>query len=194
MNYKELCNEDKIAAVMECNFWRGELAVAERYIEALKTDNRAAIEEFESLGGYPRQMLENKAHFARAFSAFGFTGAIVNEYGWAAQETFLDCETFAFGCAIKGNMGSNNVTIGRGPNGKWTYGLHLSAPKSGRYSGLSVFDVPYDSRRECLRHGLEEVIAWHTRENDKRTMPVIREAKDMLDEVTGRKQKQLSLF
>lgn len=194
MNYKELTNEDKIAATMEYNFWRGELGIVEQYLEALKTNDRVAIEEFETFGDDPRRIVENKAHFTRALSVFGFTGITFNEHGWPEREAFLECETVAFGCGIKGNMGSNSVTTGRGPNGKWTYGLDLSASQSGSYSGLSVFDAPYDFRHECLRRGLEEMIAWHTTANDRRTTPVIREAKDMLDEITGRKQKQLSLF
>lgn len=194
MNYKGLCNTDKIAAITQCNFFRSELGIAEQYIEALKTDDGAIIGEFESFGSNPSQIVQNKAYFARALSVFGFTGITFNEHGWPESEAFLDCETFAFGCATKGNMGSNNLTIGRGPNGKWTYGIRLSTPKSGYCFGLSVFNPPHGSRRECLRHGLEEVIAWHTKENDKRTTLIIREAKEMLDEITGRKPKQLSLF
>jgi hypothetical protein len=195
MNYKELSNENKIAAIMECNFRRSELAVIEQYIEALKTNDHAAIEEFESFGGSPYQMVQNHAHFVRASFAFGFTRTALNKHGWLKGEVFLDCETFYFGCGIKGNlMGRNSLTIGRGPNGKWTYGLHLAASQSGRFAGLSVFCDPYDSRRECLRHGLEEMIAWHIEGKDRKTTAVIREAKDMLDEITGRKQKQLSLF
>jgi len=107
----------------------------------------------------------------------------------------MDCETFNFGCGIKGTLaGSNKLTIGRGPNGKWTYGLSVAVPLSGYASGLSVFNDPYDSRRESLRRGLEEMIAWHIKENDAKTAPVIKEAKNMLDEIMGRKPKQLSLF
>ena len=90
--------------------------------------------------------------------------------------------------------GSNSLTIGRGPNEKWTYGLGLAAPLSGKAFGLSVFNNPYNSRRECLRHGLEEMIAWHVNENNNKTAPVIKEAKDMLEEIMGRKPKQLSFF
>ncbi len=194
MEYKTLSNEEKVAALTDVNFWRGEHEIVERYIKALQTDDRDAIEAFESFGDAPRQMAENKAHFARAHAAFGFTGAAFNEHGWAEQESFLDCETFSFGCNVKCNMGSNSLTIGRGPNGKWTYGLHLATSLSGRYTGLSVFAEPYDSRRVCLQRALEEVIAWHPKENDKKTAPVIREAKNMLDEITGRKLKQLTLF
>ena len=124
-----------------------------------------------------------------------FTGKTFNERGWLEDATFMDCETFYFGCGIKGNlMGRNSIAIGRGTNGKWTYGIYLAASKSGRSSGLSIYNDPYDSRRECLRHGLEEMIAWHTKENDRKTAPVIKEAKDMLDGIMGRKPKQLSLF
>jgi hypothetical protein len=38
------------------------------------------------------------------------------------------------------------------------------------------------------------MIAWHQKENDQRTFPVLKEAKNMLDELTGRKPVQLSLF
>jgi hypothetical protein len=195
MNDKDLSNEDKLTALAEINFRRCEREIVEQYREALQMDDRATIEEFESFGDYPRQMATNKAHFARAHATFGFTGPAMNEHGWAEQESFLDCETFSFGKGIKARlMGSNNVTIGRGPNGKWTYALDLSVSLSGRYGGLSVFDEPYDSRRACLRCALEELIAWHTKENDKKTTPVIREAKGILDEITGRKPVQLTLF
>jgi hypothetical protein len=41
---------------------------------------------------------------------------------------------------------------------------------------------------------LERLIAWHEKENDNKTAPIAREAKNMLDELTGRKPVQLSLF
>ena len=194
MNYKELCCEDKIAAILEYNFWRNELAAIEPYIEALKTNNRTVIEEFEAFGDGPRQIAQNMHHFTRASTVYGFTRIAFNEHGWLEREEFMDCESFDFGCGIKGAIGRNSITIGRAPNGKWTYGSYLSASRSGRGSGLSAFNQPYDSRRESLCRGLEEMIAWHTKENDKKTAPVIKEAKDMLDEIMGRKPKQLSLF
>jgi hypothetical protein len=72
--------------------------------------------------------------------------------------------------------------------------LYLAAANSGSCSGLSVFGDPHSSRRECLKDALERLIAWHVKENDSRTAPVIREAKNMLDELTGRKPVQMSLF
>jgi hypothetical protein len=92
------------------------------------------------------------------------------------------------------DIGSNSITTGRSPNGKWTYGLDLAASKSGSCCGLSIFGDPYNSRRECLINALERLVAWHEKENDTRTTHIVREAKNMLDELTGRKPKQLSLF
>jgi len=195
MNYRELSNGDKIADIAECKFWNSELAVIEQYITALKTNDSAAIAKFEAFGNHPRQIAQNWQQFTRASAVYGFTSATFNQYGWLEREEFTDCETSHFGCGIKGTMaGSNSLTIGRGPNGKWTFGVSLAASRSGYGCGLSVFSKPYNSRRESLRHGLEKVIAWHTNENDTKTAPVIKDAKDMLDEITGRKPIQLSLF
>jgi hypothetical protein len=195
MSYKELCNEDKVAAIAECHFWRGELVLVEQYAEALKTNDRALIESFESFGDSPQRIIQNKNHFDRASSAFGFDLKSLLEHNWQEGMAFADCETFHFGCGIKGRcLGRNNITIGRGPNRKWTYGLDLAASRSGCCYGLSVFNTPHGSRHECLRHGLEEMIAWHTRGDDRKTAPVIKEVKAMLNEITGRKLKQLSLF
>jgi len=191
MNYKELCNEDKIAAIEESNLRNRELAIIDQYIVALKTNDSTVIEKIEAFGDHLYQIALNRHQFTRASAVYGFTLTTFNAYGWLEREEFMDCETFYFGCGIKGGMvRSNSLTIGRGPNGKWTYGLSLSASKSGCCCGVSVFNKPYDSRRECLRHGLEEMIAWHTTENDRKTMPVVKEAKDMLDEIMGRKPKQ----
>jgi hypothetical protein len=38
------------------------------------------------------------------------------------------------------------------------------------------------------------MIAWHQKENDKKTACIANEAKKMLDELTGRTPVQLSLF
>jgi hypothetical protein len=73
-------------------------------------------------------------------------------------------------------------------------GQDLAASKSGSFCGLFIFGDPYNSRRECLINALERLIAWHEKENDQRTAPILKEAKNMLDELMGRKPVQLSLF
>jgi hypothetical protein len=49
-------------------------------------------------------------------------------------------------------------------------------------------------RPSTLKPEEQEMIAWHQKENDQRTFPVLKEAKNMLDELTGRKPVQMSLF
>jgi hypothetical protein len=160
---------------------------------ALADDNREVIAEYESFGNYPRQIVENKARYIQAASVYGFTEKHFNEHGWINGFTFADCETVVF--EVKAHViGRNSIITGRSPNGKWTYGLDLAASKAGSGSGLSIFGDPYNSRRECLKNALERLIAWHEKENDQRTVPVLKEAKNMMDELTGRKPKQLSLF
>jgi hypothetical protein len=90
--------------------------------------------------------------------------------------------------------GVNSIRLGRGPNGNWTHGMWLTASKSGHASGLSVYGPPFASRNACLINALEYFVKWHEKENDRKTAPALRQAKDMLDEITGRKPKQLSLF
>ncbi|MDR2818912.1 MAG: hypothetical protein LBB60_00020 [Desulfovibrio sp.] len=193
MNYKALSTAEKLAAIADCNFWGEEIALAGEYALAVADGNRSVIEDYESFGDSPRQFIMNKREYARAVSVFGFTEKRFNAHGWIDGFTFADCETVVF--EVKAHViGRNSITTGRSPNGKWTHGLDLAASKAGSGSGLSVFGDPYNSRRECLITVLKRLIAWHEKENDQRTAPVLKEAKNMLDELTGRKPVQLSLF
>jgi len=129
MNYKELSNEDKIATIEGHNFWKNERAVIEPYIVALKANDSTVIAEFEAFGDHPYQIVLNRRHLTRA-AVYGFSNATFNQYGWLEREAFMDCETFDFGCGIKGTLaGSNSLTIGRSPNGKWTFGVSLACIK-----------------------------------------------------------------
>jgi hypothetical protein len=192
-DFKTLSNAEKLAEIGKRNFWRGEIGLVEEYMLALAEDNKEVIADFESFGEYPRQIVENKAHYIQAVSVFGFTEKHFNEHGWIDGFTFTDCETVVF--EVKAHViGCNSITTGRSPNGKWTYGHDLAASKSGSCCGLSIFGDPYNSRRECLINALERLISWHEKQNDNKTLPIIREAKNMLDELMGRKPVQLSLF
>jgi hypothetical protein len=156
-------------------------------------DNQTVIDDYESFGDTPRQIIENKAHYERGLAVYGVTEKRFDEHGWLARYAFTDCETVAF--EVEGHAtGRNSITIGRGPNGKWTYGMDLAASKSGSCSGLSVYGSPFASRNGCLKNALEYFIQWHEKENDRKTAPVLRDAKDILDTLTGRKPVQMSLF
>ncbi|MDR2488665.1 MAG: hypothetical protein LBD42_04135 [Desulfovibrio sp.] len=192
-DFKILSRAEKLAEIGKCNFRRGEFVLVEEYMLALADDNRAVIEEYESFGDRPRQIIENKAKYEKGLSVYGFTEKRFRKYGWLSEAEFLDREEIVFG--VNGRVrGINSVQLGRGPNGKWTYGIHLTTAKSGRVSGLSVYGQPFASRNGCLKNALDYFIQWHERENDKQSGPALREAKDMLDTLTGRKAVQMSLF
>ena len=90
---------------------------------------------------------------------------------------FLNCETFPFGVGkAQYACRNNSVTIGRGPNGKWAFGLDLATPKSIRCNGLSVYCTPYDTRLECLYAALSEFIDWHVEQEDKFSKQLLNEA------------------
>jgi hypothetical protein len=196
VKYKDMSNEDKIAAIMDWNCWHGEGQVVEQYLEALRTNNRPLIAELESFGASPRHIAMNRVHYDRAVFAFGFTGKVFNEHGWLKRETFAECETLHFCPQAKIRwLGQNYIEIGRGPNGKYAYALNLAAMNTGCCSPLSVFCKPYASRHLCLSAALEEMIGWHSAgAEEKKTAPVLTEIKDMLDILTGRKSVQMSLF
>jgi hypothetical protein len=132
-SYKEYSKEQKLDEIAKCNFRGAECLIAEEYSRALEADNQSVIEKFESFGSTPYHIVRNYIHFERASSIYGFTNVAFDDYGWLVRAKFSDCETFNFGCGVKSSVvGSNSITIGRGPNGKWTYGISLAVSLSGQ--------------------------------------------------------------
>jgi hypothetical protein len=193
VNYKELSNTEKLEALREYDFTRKQISYAEEYMLALIDDNRAVIEEYEAFGDSPRHIIENKAKHVRAVTAYGFTDLRLNKHGWLEDGSFMDCEEICFNTKER-VLGNNSITLGRSPNHRWTYGLYLAASISGHCSGLSVFKPPYNSRKACLIAALEYFTDWHQRQNDKKTAPILKQAMDMLNILTGKKVVQMSLF
>jgi hypothetical protein len=145
------------------------------------------------LGDKPRNIFINRERYDRGFKKYGFAEKKLDENGWLVSPEFLDCETIAF--PVKANVvGWNSITTGRGPNNKWTYGMNTAASTSGSGCRLSVFGRPHATRNLSLKAALEAFIAWHKQVNDPKTAPVVRQASDMLDELSGRKPVQMSLF
>lgn len=193
MNYKELPNAEKLAEIADCNFFDDEIALAEEYAFAVADGNMPVIEDYESYGDSPRQLIMNKKRYARAVSVFGFTEKRFNEHGWLADGVFMDCEEIFFNSKDR-VLENNRITLGRSPNHRWTYGIYLTDSIAGQCFGLSVFNPPYNSREACLIAALEYFTGWHQRQNNKKTAPILKQVKDMLDVLTGRKPVQLSLF
>lgn len=193
MNYKDLNKYEKLAKVQDIHFCKVERANASKYLYALWKEDITTIAHYESFGDTPYKFLMNKRSYDQQ-QLFGFTTRKFDEHGWLERPQFLDIEKFDFphrdGWAVW-----NDIEIGRGVNGKWAYGISYSSGTGGYGSGISVWGKVFDSRKECLTHALKEMMEGHREgKGDKYSIRVLKQVKELLDEVMGRKVVQLSLF
>lgn len=194
MEYKELTAYEKLQKIQDINFCRVERHNVAVYLNALRRNDRAIIEEYESFGDTPRQLLMNKREYERHL-LFGFTKKEFNEYGWLEKPDFLEREEIQFphrdGWAV-----SNHITLGKGLNGKWTYGMSYSYSTGGAGYGLGVWGKIFDNRKDCLTAALNEMLTGLDKDSsktDRYAIIVLKQVKALFDEITGRKPIQLEL-
>lgn len=193
--YKSLSKMEKIAEIQDVNYCREEKREAELYIKALLHDEIETINFYENFGDTPRQMIMNKRDHDRQL-LFGFTDIAFNEYGWLVNPKFLDIEEFKFQHR-KGWAVLNHISIGRGINGKWTFGRSYSYSTGGSGYGLCQWGKIYNSRKECLIAALDEMMTGLKRDSsdtDQGTKKVLKQLKELFDITTGRTAIQLSFF
>jgi len=194
MGYKELSAYEKLEQIQDINFCRAERHNVAVYLNALRRNDRAIIDEYESFGDTPRQLLMNKREYERHL-LFGFTKKEFNEYGWLERPDFLEREEIQFphrdGWAV-----SNHITLGKGLNGKWTYGMSYSHSTGGSGYGLNVWGKIFDNRKDCLKSALNEMLTGLDKDSsktDRYAINVLKQVKALFDEITGRKPVQLEL-
>lgn len=194
MKYRELSAYEKLQKIQDINFCRAERHNVAIYLNALRRNDRAIIEEYESFGDTPRQLLMNKREYERHL-VFGFIKKEFNEYGWLERPDFLEREEIQFphrdGWAV-----SNHITLGKGLNGKWTYGMSYSHSTGGSGYGLNVWGKIFDNRKDCLKAALNEMLTGLEKDSsktDRYAINVLKQAKALFDEITGRKPVQLEL-
>ena len=204
MEYRNLQVTEKIEQVRQ--YWpsRDERWYMATYLKALRQNNRQLIDEYESFGDSPRQIIMNCRAYDRG-QLFGFTEKHFSPYGWFLNSIFTEREEIRF-IHKPGWASTNHLTIGRGENGKWTHGVSFSTGSWGHCYGLSVWGKVFDSRKECLKAALQEILDGHRDAaerlkddtcgnfNPQYSKEVTRQVKNLLDELTGRKAIQLELF
>jgi len=204
MEYGNLQLNEKIGQVQQYRPYRDERQYMASYLVALRQDNRQLIDEYESFGDSPRQIIMNRRAYDRG-QLFGFTGKHFSPYGWLQNSTFTEREEIRF-IHKQGWAATNYLTIGQGKNGKWTYGVSYSTGAWGHCYGISVWGKVFDSRKECLKTALQEILDGHREAaerlkndtcgnfNAQYSKEVTRQVKNLLDELMGRKAVQLELF
>lgn len=194
-NYKLLNKYQKLELIQQVYYCKVERQETAKYLKALWLNDTDIINYYESFGESPRQIIMNKRNYDRLL-LFGFTKKEFNQYGWLEKSEFLDQEHFEFPHQDEWAV-SNHITIGRGINNKWSYGLSYSYSTGGGGYGLCVWGKIFDSRKECLIAALGEIVERLKRDalcTDRYVIKVLQQVKNLFDELTGRKVVQLSLF
>ena len=204
MEYRDLQLNEKIEQTCQYRPYREERQYMATYLKALRQENQQLINEYESFGDCPRQIIMNRREYDRGM-LFGFAEKQFSSYGWLQNSTFTEREEIKF-IHKQGWVATNHLTIGRGNNGKWSFGVSYSTGSWGFGSGLSVWGKIFDTRKECLKAALTEILDGHREAAEKLkndtcgnfniqySKEVVRQVKSMLDELTGRKAVQLELF
>jgi hypothetical protein len=204
MAYRDLQINEKIERVRQYRPYKEERPYMATYLKALRQSNQKLINEYESFGDSPRQIIMNCREYDRG-KLFGFTEKHFSSYGWLQNSTFTEQEEVRF-IHKQGWAATNHLTIGRGENGKWTYGVSYSTGGWGHCHGLSVWGKVFDNRKGCQEAALQEILAGHRDAAEKLkddtcgnfnaqySKEVVRQVKSLLDELTGRKAVQLALF
>lgn len=132
------------------------------------------------------KLSENKEYWEFA-KRWGYTKPVFNEHGWI--KTLLPVVDVIYFPETRRNRELNNIVIGKGPNGLYTYGLHINGSQSGHGSMPTVFDEPYLTYEEAKRAAFEEFklrLSYHFKEKSdkasaKRFMKFIDEQLAMLN-------------
>ncbi len=204
MDYIKLSASEKIEQVRQYRPYKEERRYMAVYLTALRQNDRQTIDEYESFGNEPQYIIMNRRAYNRG-QLFGFTAKTLDKHGWLKNAEFANVERIEF-IDRKGWAAFNYVTIGQGANGKWSYGVSYSTGGWGHCYGLSVWGKIFDNRKDCLKAALSEILYGHREAaaqlkndtcgnfNAQHSKEVVRQVKDLLDELTGRKAVQLELF
>ena len=87
---------------------------------------------------------------------FGFTTFSFDEYGWLKNENWDNIEVIEF--ETKGLNATNKITLGKGQNAMWSYGLYYGMPFAGGALGLSIYSKPFDSYESVYEFALNDIL------------------------------------
>lgn len=157
-----LQSKNQIIECLETNrFARHEREVLTEILDAVDQNDVELLEWYSQFGDSLRTIYMN-VHAYRKNIEFGFTYIEFCDNGSFIRPAFLDKEEIIFGNSYHFSEHST-VTVGRGLNNIWTYGLHYSFGTAGGCYGLSVYGKQFKSRNEALIFGMNELKAMMTK-------------------------------
>jgi len=143
------------SAEWECG--KSEEPVCQKYINALKTDDKEVLREFHQYGEPGRPAIRNYLSYLNA-KQFGYTEFSVNDSGWYKQPPWIQEKMVNFKTDAKERFPKNYVTLAQGPNGKWAYGKNINIGNSGEgYIPSASHSTAYATYEEALMAALSEM-------------------------------------
>ena len=153
-----LLNETAVTHYLESHNHVGyERELLIELLETVQQNDLKQLEWFYQFGHGIRTIIFNVYAYRCAFK-FGFTEIDFDRYGWLKRPLFLDQEELPFGLTENDRYGSySTVTLGKGPNNKWTYGMSIAYGTAGSSSGICVYDPIFNSREDALNHAIQKL-------------------------------------
>lgn len=134
-----------------------ERALLNELLDAIQKKDSNQMEWFMQFGDRLRVIVFNVNAYRKGLK-FGFTEIDFDEYGWLKRPSFLEKEELKFGLTDKDRYGNySTITLGRGPNNSWAYGMSVSYGTAGSSSGLSVYDPIFKSREDALDNAIKNL-------------------------------------
>ncbi len=136
---------------------REDYETTQEYIQALRTLNYGVLEFFQEMGEDARHRISN-VHTLKRAHLYGFTTVCIDKCGWAKANSWPETETIELR-QKSDNACCNEITLAKGLNGKYCYGLDYTYGGAGGCFGPCYFSNPYDSRSQCLSAALDSLQA-----------------------------------
>ena len=153
-----LLNETAVTHYLENNNHVGhERELLNERLKTIQQNDLKQLEWFYQFGHGLRTIIFN-VYAYRCGLKFGFDVIDFDKYGWLIRPLFLDQEELRFGLTENERYGSySTITLGKGPNNKWTYGMSISYGTAGSSSGISVYDPVFNSGEDALNHAIQKL-------------------------------------
>lgn len=151
-----LQSKNEIITYMADNhFMAYEKDIFNEMLKAIEKRDQQQLDWFRGFGDSFRAITMN-VHAYRKGLEFGFTEIAFDQYGWFKRPEWLEIEELTFGDARR-FLDYSTITLGRGANNKWAYGLSCSYGCGGCSWGISVYNKKFNSRNETLTFALAQL-------------------------------------